>query len=201
MPTDKSVTTWIELLKQGDEAAAQQLWQRYFDQLVRLARGRLGPAFRRAADEEDVALSAFDSFCQGLRQGRFPRLNDRHDLWNILLKVTVRKAFRLARDETRLKRGGRPAEGGGPAAPPAPADIDLALLVGREPTPEVAAQVADEYRRLHDSLPDDSLRAVMRAKLEGYTNPEIAARLGRTVRTVELKLKTIRALWTKDLEP
>jgi DNA-binding NarL/FixJ family response regulator len=41
----------------------------------------------------------------------------------------------------------------------------------------------------------------MRAKLEGYTNPEIAARLGRTVRTVELKLKTIRALWTKELKP
>ena len=46
---------------------------------------------RRAADEEDVALSAFDSFCRGAEQGRFPQLDGRDDLWHLLVVITVRK--------------------------------------------------------------------------------------------------------------
>ena len=76
-----SVTAWLDLLKTGDQEAAQQLWQRYFQSLVRLARSRLQARARAAADEEDVALSAFDTFCEGMAQGRFPDLADRDDLW------------------------------------------------------------------------------------------------------------------------
>src|SRR5262245_50256871 len=101
-----SVTCWLEQLKAGDAAAAQPLWENYFRQLVRLARRRLGDIPRRAADEEDVALSAFDSFCRGAEQGRFPRLEDRHDLWQLLVMITARKAIDLARHEGRVKRGG-----------------------------------------------------------------------------------------------
>src|SRR5207249_6675395 len=64
-PVDSSVSAWIDRLKDGDPAAAQPLWERYFGRLVGLARDRLRGAARRAADEEDVALSAFDSFCRG----------------------------------------------------------------------------------------------------------------------------------------
>ena len=74
MGSTGSVTYWIERLKAGEPAAAQQLWEGYFDRLVRLARARLAAAPRRAADEEDAALSAFDSFCRGAEQGRFPQL-------------------------------------------------------------------------------------------------------------------------------
>src|SRR5262249_61707282 len=81
MPSHHSVSAWIEGLKAGDAAAAEELWQRYFGQLVALARRRLQGARVRAADGEDAALSAFDSFCRGAEQGRFPRLNDRDDLW------------------------------------------------------------------------------------------------------------------------
>jgi hypothetical protein len=56
-----SVTGWIGHIKRGDHAAARTLWERYFDRLVRLARGKLAGVRGLAADEEDVALSAFDS--------------------------------------------------------------------------------------------------------------------------------------------
>ena len=69
---ETSVTQWIDRLKAGDPDAAQELWERYFRRLVGLARKKLRAAPRRAADEEDVALSAFDSFCRGAEQGRFP---------------------------------------------------------------------------------------------------------------------------------
>ena len=61
----------------GDRDGAQALWNVYFQRLVALARVRLRGTPRRAADEEDVALSAFDSFFRGVERGRFPQLGDR----------------------------------------------------------------------------------------------------------------------------
>src|SRR5437868_11257802 len=58
MACEGSITRCIDLLKRGDRAAAQPLWDRYFQRLVELARARLRVAPRRLADEEDVALSA-----------------------------------------------------------------------------------------------------------------------------------------------
>ena len=59
------------------------------------------------ADEEDAALDAFNSFLAGVVRGRFPQLNDRDDLWRLLVVLTVRKAIGQRRDLTRQKRGGR----------------------------------------------------------------------------------------------
>src|SRR5262249_22795994 len=65
-----SVTRWIDELKAGEDAAVQPLWERYFARLVRLARAKLRVARRGASeDEEDAALSAFNSFCAGVARG------------------------------------------------------------------------------------------------------------------------------------
>src|SRR5262245_37262987 len=106
MASDGSVTRWLGQLQGGDPAAAQQLWERYFRRLVGLARQRLRGAPRRVADEEDVALSAFDSFCRNAEAGRFPHLLDRDGLWQLLVVITVRKATHLVRDQCRQKRCG-----------------------------------------------------------------------------------------------
>src|SRR4051794_14182513 len=92
-PDQGSVTLWVDGLKGGAaNAAAQPLWERYFDRLVHLARAGLRRNARGPADEEDVALSAFDSFCRGAAEGRFPRLEGRDDLWRLLVTITARKA-------------------------------------------------------------------------------------------------------------
>ena len=67
-----------------------------------------------------------------------------------------------------------------------------------EPTPELAAQVSDECRRLLDVLDDDTLRSVAIWKLEGYTNHEIAGKLQCVDQTVERKLRTIRSIWARE---
>ena len=107
-PGDGSITRCVGDLKAGDQAAAQALWERYFDHLVRLARRRLAISRRGGADEdeEDAALSAFDSFCAGLAGGRFPRLVDRDDLWRLLVVITARKASAQVDRRRALKRGG-----------------------------------------------------------------------------------------------
>jgi DNA-directed RNA polymerase specialized sigma24 family protein len=194
MASEGSITYCIQLLKAGERAAAQQLWERYFQRLVELARAQLRGTPRRAADEEDVALSAFESFYQRAERGQFPQLNDRDDLWQLLFVITVRKAIDLVRHEGRPRRGsGRVlvlSELAGPG---------LEEVFDTELTPELAAQVADECRRLYSCLGNDTLRAVARWKMEGHTNAEIAAKLGCVPQTVERKLRTIRRLWVKQV--
>src|SRR5437016_2985516 len=106
MSSEGSITRCIDLLKRGDRTAAQPLWDRYFQRLVELARARLRVAPRRLADEEDVALSAFESFYRRAEAGQFPRLDDRDDLWQVLFVITVRKAIDLIHREGRRTRGG-----------------------------------------------------------------------------------------------
>jgi DNA-directed RNA polymerase specialized sigma24 family protein len=193
-----SVTAWIEQLRAGNRAAAQQIWERYFSRLVGLARTKLRGLRRGAADEEDVALSAFDSFYRGAEQGRFPRLGDRHNLWELLVVITVRKAIDLRQRESRQKRGGGKVAGesalDGPLGPEE-GGAGIEQVVGAEPTPELAAQVADEVRRLLGMLPKEEVRSVALLKLEGYTNAEVADRLGCAEATVERRLSLIRSVW------
>jgi DNA-directed RNA polymerase specialized sigma24 family protein len=196
---DGSVTRWIGDLKGGGDDAAQRLWERYFDRLVNLARAKLRAGRRPGAaeDEEDAALSAFDSFCRGAARGRFPRLADRDDLWRLLVVLTVRKACDQVERRGAAKRGGGKVVGEsalvGTGGEPGGNALDL--VAGCDPTPEFAALVAEQYRRLRDGLGDDTLRRVLDLRLEGYSREEIAERLGCAVRTVTRKLDVIRQAW------
>ena len=200
MSSDGSVSYWIEQLKAGDPVAAQEVWKVYFHRLVGLARAKLRDTPRRAADEEDVALSAFESFYRGVEHGHFPQLQDREDLWGLLTTITARKAAHLVRDAQRQKRGGNVVLGESAlfGAPGSSADAGLHEVADRAPTPEFAAQFADECRRMLGRLEDTELQAVALWKMEGYTNEEIAARLGCVPRTVERKLRLIRDLWESE---
>src|SRR5262245_60962916 len=182
--TGDSVTTWIESLKAGDAEAAQKLWQRYFEALVRLARDRLRGAPRAVADEEDAALNAFDSFVRGAARGRFPRLDDRDDLWRLLVIITERKALDQVQSERRQKRGGGRVVS--MAGPDGSGDTggDPVRVTDPTPTPEFAAMLTDECRVLLGRLRDDSLRQVALLRMEGYTNEEVAERLGCSLRTI-----------------
>jgi DNA-directed RNA polymerase specialized sigma24 family protein len=192
MASEGSVTGWLGQLQVGEESAVQKLWERYFDQLVRLARKKLQKAPCRMADEEDVALSAFNSFCRQAERGRFPQLQDRHNLWQLLVVLTARKASHLMRDETRQKRGG----GQVPVALDA---VGFEQIVHSEPTPAFAAEIAEECQRLLGQLGDQDLERIAVWKMEGWTSEEIAEKLSCAPRTVERKLRLIRSIWEKVL--
>ena len=200
-PPDTCVTEWLGQLKAGDPGAAGRLWEGYFPQLIALALRRLRAAPRAAADEEDVAVSAFDSFCRGVQQGRFPRMNDRADLWQVLSVLTHRKAVSLARRETRAKRGGGRVVQASALAGGDDGHDPFAGVPAGELEPQLAAIVTEECRRLLDALGDDTLRAIALCKMEGYTNAEIAAKIGRVEGTVERKLALIRAKWDGEVRP
>jgi DNA-directed RNA polymerase specialized sigma24 family protein len=196
--SDSSVRKWVARLKSGDGAAAQRLWEVFFDRLVHLAHHRLQARDRRVIDAEDVALSAFGSFCKGVEEQRFPRLTDQHDLWRLLVSITVHKVLHVVRDQKRIKRGGLFRELNDLAGS-SDALAAVNQIVGREPSPEFAVEVAEEYERLVKSLDDDELVQLAAWKLEGYTNAEIAAKWDKSERTVERKLNLIRKIWISEL--
>ena len=68
----------------------------------------------------------------------------------------------------------------------------LPQLLGDSPTPEFAAIMAEEYKRLLGILGSEDLRALAVAKMEGYKNEEIAEKLDCSLRTVERQLHLIR---------
>jgi DNA-directed RNA polymerase specialized sigma24 family protein len=209
MPCDGqgSITGWIAGMKAGDLAATQPLWERYFARMVDLAQARLRATRRGYAgsDEEDAALSAFKSLCVGLANGRFPQLADRDDLGGLLVVITTRKVQAQARRRLRQKRGGGQVRPASDLAGPASDDEDdndlLARAVSSEPTPEFAAMVAEEYRRLLDRLGDDVLRKVAVLRMEGFTTDAIAGQLGCARRTVARQLALIRQILSTDPEP
>jgi RNA polymerase sigma factor (sigma-70 family) len=188
-----SISLWLEQLRGGDARAAQPLWERYIARLVRLARGRLPARVRRSADEEDVALSAFQSFFEAVEQGRLPRLDDRNNLWAVLVTITDRKAMALLERERAQKRGGGEVRGDSVAE-------GMAASADPAPTPEFAVEVAEQCERLLAALEarDPELKRIALWKLEGHTNQEIGRLANRSVATVERKLALIRGVWAQD---
>lgn len=200
MPAADSISDWYDRLRAGDEAAALALWDRYFPRLVGLARARLAGFRRRAAaDEEDVALSAFDSFCRRARDDGFPEVANRDDLWRVISTVVARKAARLVRDQSRLKRRGAAGESAldRPGAPPAGG---LDGVPGHESPPDVEAELADDLVHLLDALDSPELRLIALWKMDGRTNPEIARLLDCSTPTVERRLALIRKTWERAAE-
>jgi DNA-directed RNA polymerase specialized sigma24 family protein len=188
-------------LKTGDPAAIERLWADYFQRLVGLARTMLPRSARRDSDEEDVALSAFQSLCNGAKDGRFPNLADREDLWRLLVVITLRKARRALRRGQAQKRGGGQVKGESIYLPGGREDAPsgLADILGQGPTPAFAVEVAEQCERLLDRLGDDQLRSIAICKMEGYTVAEIAQKLDCGVRSIERGLQLIRTKWNSVL--
>src|SRR5215471_14768727 len=101
-----SVTRLIQRLRDDDPQAAEQIWRRYFERLLPLARSKIRGLPHRGVDEEDVLVSVFDRFFRAAREDRFARLCDRDDLWQILLVLTERKVADQFRAAAAQKRGG-----------------------------------------------------------------------------------------------
>lgn len=197
MCSDDSVMHWFEQIREGDSVAAGAVWERYYPELVRLAREKLRGTPCRMADEEDIADSVMESLFRAAQKGRFPDLADRYDLWRLLLRMTARKVVDLKRHESRKRRGGGRVRGESVFAGADSADeqAGLAEAIGDAPTPEFAAMMAEQYQRLLERLDDPDLEALAVAKMEGYTNGEIAERSGCSVRTIERRLRLIRKKW------
>ena len=165
--------------RRGDLAA-------YYDRVFAVARRRLRQGPHQAVEDgEDVALSALHGLAAGAAQGRFERLDDRSDLWQVLAAITVKKAIHRRRWYDRWKRSGRPASGDAATASARPrraASLDesglLARAVSKEPIPELSAILREQLEQLLRGPHRPHLRQIAEWRMEGASNTEIAQRLG-----------------------
>jgi RNA polymerase sigma factor (sigma-70 family) len=184
--TSQSITRLIRAVQDGSDTAIRPLLAAYFDRLVQLARKRLQNMPGLGGYDEDLALRSFHSVYERLRDPDRPLdLAGRDDLWRLLATRTISRAIDLIRRH-------HPQE--------VPSDQDFTDLLTREPTPLEAAEMADECRRLLESLPGPELRIIALLKVEGYTNEEIASQLDCVPRTIERKMSRIRLLWKHELK-
>ncbi len=198
---DVSISRLFEELKAGNPQAAEGLWTVYFERLVTVARKQLGDAPKRVADEEDIALSVFQTLCVGAARGKFADHVRRDDLWHLLLHLTNHKLVNYVRRETRLKRGGGDVRGESVFLNPATGSDARGLdqIVRNEPTPSMLAALNEQHQRLLEMLANDTLRRIAISRMQGETNEEIADQLKLSVRSVERKLNLIRECWQREL--
>ena len=192
--TNDPVTLWLTQLREDDEDAATKLWNHFVDRIRGVARKKLNLESRRVYDDEDIAQSAFHSICAGVASGRFPELNDRNGLWQLIMVITSRKvSYRHRYDRQDCRNIFRNT-----------ADYFLSdsnsvvvlpksgQALSREPTPEFTAEFLETYEKLFASLADPALEQVVTLRMEGYTDDEIANRLKCSRRTVQRRLEIIR---------
>jgi len=196
MSESTNVSNWIELVKAGDSAAATRVWQHYFDRLMRLVRARLHGQNRAVSDEEDIVLSVFNSFYNAAENGRFPDLSDRDDLWRLLLRMAARKVVDKRRHDLRQRRGGKVVLH---SLDHADDDREIIEAIGVDPSPEMVLMMQESVAQLFFHLGVGQLSDLAGAKLEGYSNAELAQRFGCSERTIERRLHLIREKCQQEL--
>jgi RNA polymerase sigma factor (sigma-70 family) len=191
-------------LRAGNAAAQRELWDRYFRRLVALARTKLGNTPRAAADEEDVAIVAIEALLEGLARDRFPDLGRSGSVWALLAKIAAREAVNERRRQYALKRGGGcmvtplSCEDEDPpphASPPSP--VRSNEPIDQHEPAEAIALMHEAFDRLMAACSDPLLRQVAQRRIDGWTNAEIAEDLGVAERTVERRVRRVRACWNR----
>ena len=193
--TTGSVTVMIRLLRAKDRTQVPVLWELYFERLARVAHPivRFGPMSARGT-EEDAALSAIDAFCNGIAEGKFPYVDRREVLWGTLAKITERKAMQRVRrwkPDISIENLSPGSSSGDDSA----GQLDIV-----EPTPEYQGLINLVLAELIEKLENPLWRQAVLLLLEGYTVPEIAARLGKSREAVYVWCRAIRKIWEEHLE-
>jgi RNA polymerase sigma factor (sigma-70 family) len=194
-----TITAYIYRLKEDDPEAATRIWQVYFERLIPLARRKLRSLPNPTVDEDDVIVSVFDRLFRAAKDGRFAKLEDRTDLWKILLMLLDRKITDQYRRDAAVKRGGGKVRLAGDL--PKLRLEEVEQLVSRDPDPGYIAEFNDHVRKAIRQLGEGKNREVALLRLEGNSNKEIASRLGISLSSVERKLRVIREVWEQKLVP
>ena len=189
-----AITKWIDQLSDGDEQAAEQLWQHISQRLHAFARKKLDDKTRRRYDEHDAANSAFHSLCRGVADGRIEAEN-RDAFWGLLAVITSRKVAAQRRLLGRKKRGGGAVRGESGFA--GLGDTGINGVDGSQETPDVLAEVSESCSQLLDAITDDTMKKIVLLKFQGAKNGEVAEELNCTRRTIERKLERIRRIWVE----
>jgi RNA polymerase sigma factor (sigma-70 family) len=191
-----SSTDLIEMWRNGDARAADELYRRYVDRLLKLLEMRLSARFQGVFDPEDVCQSAFGTIFRRLRKGEFQFVDDAN-VWKLLITVGLNKL----RNRTRTpKRFVLPAAGECEVDAGEGFDGRTAQDLSNEVDPAAANVYMDLLEQLFSRLDSDSGK-VLEMRLSGYKSLEIAQEIGYSEKWVQRRMNDIRRkLKTLDAE-
>lgn len=171
---DQSDGSLLRRLRGGQQDAATELYLRYASRLRALVRGRCSSRLAQRLEPDDIVQSVFRRFFRRVVQGDYD-VPPGEELWGLLLVIALNKvrseeAFhRAAKRDVRLVASDEPE----------PAATDDALL---------SLYVQDALARLPELH-----RQLAEWRVQGHDVAEIAAKAGRSKRTVERLLQDVRA--------
>ena len=183
-PDDREL---IRMFKAGSEAAARELFDRYCERLMKLAKRRIGQRMTSRVDPEDVLQSAFRTFFTRVRNDQFT-FEHEDDLFKLLIRLTVHKTLRQIAFHRAAKRNPEVEAGHG-----SDAYEMLQQLAADGPTPEVEISLIDEFERFLKELPEFD-RKVLELRLAGHSTTEIAEQLGSYDRKIRRVIERIEEL-------
>ncbi len=179
----------MELLRSGDQQAAELIFNKYCRRLIGLAASRLPAPVRAKEDEQDAVQSAFKSFFNRQKNGTLEP-EDWDELGTLLTYLTMCKVDRRIRKYLAEKRDIRreSAAMSGDTENDTGPKWEAAAL---DPTAEEKAAAEETLNELLKKLsPLDQELVTLR--LQGYQVSEIAERIGKDERTVYRVLSIVR---------
>jgi RNA polymerase sigma-70 factor (ECF subfamily) len=190
MSQDHSFDDLMARLRTGDNDAATQVFNRFANRLIELARRRLNPQIRQKLDPEDVLQSVFRSFFVHQAAGQITGLESWDNLWALLVVITMRKCgrrieyFRSASRDVQRE-----------IPPPLSSDESSSDsgTSSDEPTPSEAAMLTETVEQLMNGL-EGRHRDILSLSLQGYTVREISVQVSCTERTAYRVLKRVKEM-------
>lgn len=188
MSQDSAFAEMMQRLRAGDQGAAAEVFRRFANRLIGLARSHLDQRLRQKVDPEDVMQSALKSFFVRHAGGQFD-LSGWDSLWSMLVVITLRKCGHKAEYfHAAMRDVGREQ-----AAPVSSEDSATSWqAVAHEPTPVQAALLAEAVEQVLQSLGDDRERHIVELSLQGFSAVEVSQQVGRSERTVQRVLDRVR---------
>ncbi len=198
MEMNSSVTDWIAQLRNGHSSACDKLWPFYLQRLTSLICQKLETSRNQVSDEEDVLIDTCEVCFRKIKEGVYPNISSRHDLWRLLTKIATRKAIdQIRRSKKGVDRLRQDSIQTFHAESSAFERDHIDNFPGAEPTPEFAVMVADESKYRLGQLPKKMV-GVVKLRLQGYTLKEISEQTGVSLPTVQRYLSFVREVWSQD---
>lgn len=188
MTEQASFNGLLELLQADDQDnAATEIFGRFTNRLVALARTRLSDRLKTKVDPEDVVQSVYRSFFNRQAADQF-QFENWEGLWGLLAILTLRKCYARVDYHLADKRDLRREV---PSVSPDQSSVRSLNAESTEPTPAEAAALADLLEQTMSRL-DTQQRDILSMTLQGYEVREISQHVKLSERTVHRVRKEIR---------
>jgi RNA polymerase sigma-70 factor, ECF subfamily len=178
----------VSRVRDGDQEAAEEIFRRYYDDLVRLVQKNMSPRLAARVGADDIAATTYRVFFTKNEDSRFV-LKRSGDLWKLLVGIAMKKIHHEVNQARTQKRDMYRTQ-----SISASEDYELPLdLISESPTPEQAVSVSEELEFALSNLKPIE-RDIFTMRLEGYTEVEIQARVNRSPRAIRRAMANAREI-------